>query len=129
MAHFSQHSLQQLNTLDPDLQRILKEAIKIRDFSIICGYRSKEDQEKAFNEGNSRKHYPHSKHNTLPSVAVDIAPWPIDWHNKARFIFLAGIIYCIAKRLGIKIRYGGSWEGWEFKKQTLYDYGHFELIK
>lgn len=130
MPKFGKKSLEKYNTLDPDLQKILDEVIKIYDFTILCGYRDKADQEEAFNTGRSKKHFPHGKHNRLPSIAVDIAPWPIDWENRDRFIFLAGIIYSIAKRLGIRIRYGGNWScSWQFEHQSFEDLGHFELLK
>ena len=52
------------------LQNLFNEVIKDRDCTILCGYRGKEEQEKAVSEGNSKLHYPHSKHNYNPSCAV-----------------------------------------------------------
>jgi hypothetical protein len=108
MASFGKSSLEKLAELDPRLQEVLNEAIKIVDFTIICGTRSKEDQEKAFNEGKSKLHYPESKHNSSPSMAVDVAPYPIDWSNAKGFCYLAGIIMGIAAAKGIKLRWGGD---------------------
>ena len=129
MYSFGKRSLERLETLHPDWQLILNEAIKIYDFSIICGHRNKEDQNKAFTEGRSKLIYPNSKHNSLPSTAVDIAPYPIDWCRRDRFIFLAGIIYCISQQLGIEIRFGGNWSmGWQFEDQKFDDLVHWELV-
>ena len=129
MYSFGKLSTQKLETLHPDLQLILNEAIKIYDFSVICGHRNEEDQNKAFQEGNSRLKWPQSKHNSQPSIAVDIAPYPIDWKNRDRFIFLAGIIYCISQQLGIEIRFGGNWSmSWQFENQKFDDLVHFELV-
>lgn len=129
MYSFGKLSTQKLETLHPDLQWILNEAIKIYDFAIICGHRNEEDQNKAFKEGNSRLKWPQSKHNQNPSIAVDIAPYPIDWENRDRFIFLAGIIYCISLQLGVEIRFGGNWSmSWQFEKQKFNDLVHFELV-
>ena len=129
MYSFSKSSTRKLETLHPDLQLILIEAIKIIDFSVICGHRNKTNQNKAFTEGRSKLIYPNSKHNSLPSTAVDLAPYPIDWNNRDRFIFLAGIIYCISQQLGIEIRFGGNWSmSWQFEDQKFDDLVHFELV-
>ena len=129
MYSFSKSSTRKLETLHPDLQLILIEAIKIIDFSVICGHRNKTNQNKAFTEGRSKLIYPNSKHNSLPSTAVDLAPYPIDWNNRDRFIFLAGIIYCISQQLGIEIRFGGNWSmSWQFEDQKFDDLVHFELF-
>ena len=42
-------------------------------------------QEAAYKAGRSFSQYPQSAHNWLPSHAVDLAPYPIDWDNLARF--------------------------------------------
>ncbi|KKM82716.1 hypothetical protein LCGC14_1316750, partial [marine sediment metagenome] len=41
----------------------MDEAIQVMDFTIVCGFRNKRAQEKAFDEGKSEKHWPNSKHN------------------------------------------------------------------
>ena len=122
MAKFSKQSEIKLKELHTDLQSILSEAIKIFDFTILCGYRGQEEQEKAFLNGNSKAHFGQSKHNFKPSLAVDIAPYPIDWNNVERFKNLADIILKIANEKNIKLIWGGNW-------QKLKDYPHFELQK
>lgn len=123
MYKFSKTSKLHYATLDPKLQQILDKAIQYYDFSIICGHRNKEGQEKAFKEGKSKKCWPESKHNQNPSIAVDIAPWNngIDWNNIEEFYYMAGIIMAIAERHFIKLRWGGHWK-------TLKDCPHFELL-
>lgn len=127
MPTFGQRSLDNLASAHPDLQRVCKEAIKVYDFTVICGHRGKEEQEAAVRTGKSKTHYPNSKHNSMPSLAVDIAPYPIDWNNKERFYYLAGVMMGIAAQLGIALRWGGNWNG----DQTLgdWDLPHFELKK
>jgi len=130
MASFGRQSQKHRKTLHPDLQTVLDEAIKIYDFSITCGHRGKDAQNKAFADDKSTKQWPDSKHNKFPSDAVDLCPYPVDWENRDRFIFLIGIIYCIAKQKSIKIRSGGNWKGdWQFGKQKFDDLVHFELIQ
>jgi hypothetical protein len=74
-----------------------------------------------------------SKHNTDPSLAFDVAPYPIDFASRtkvlARFYYLAGLIISCAASLGIKLRWGGDWDGdLDFEDQTFDDLGHFEKV-
>ncbi len=101
--------------------------IKHYDCTILEGYRSDEDQLKAFNTGKS-KIKSGGKHNQKPSLAVDVVPWPIDWASKDRFYHFAGFVQGIAQMLDIKIRFGGDWNGnRNFKDQAFVDLPHFEL--
>ncbi|KKK64530.1 hypothetical protein LCGC14_2983240 [marine sediment metagenome] len=129
MASFGRASKRRYETLHYLLQKILDRAIQVTDFSILCGYRNEQEQEEAFVKGNSKRHYPDSKHNQNPSIAVDLVPYPIDWENRDRFIFLAGVIFTIAQQLEIKIRFGGNWSmSLLFEKQKFDDLVHFELV-
>ena len=121
MPGFGKRSRLKLDTCHPDLQEILREAIRIYDFSILCGSRNEEEQNELFDTGRSKVKYPHSKHNSDPSRAVDIAPYPIDWNDKERFHELAGIIKAVAYDKGVELKWGG-----DFK--NFFDGPHFELI-
>lgn len=121
MPSFSGTSLAALRTADPRLQSIMHEVIKYFDFTVLVGYRGKEDQDKAVAEGNSKTPWPASKHNTQPSKAVDVAPYPIDWKDTTRFARLMGHIERVASEQGIKIRLGMDFT-------TLRDFPHVELI-
>jgi peptidoglycan L-alanyl-D-glutamate endopeptidase CwlK len=126
---FGKSSRRRLLTLDPALQRLLEEAIKHVDFSIICGHRGRADQERAFLEGKTEVHFPHSKHNSFPSKAVDVAPWPIEWQDHEGFTLLAGILYGIAKMQGIEIRLGIDWDGDGYvEEHNFKDRPHIELL-
>lgn len=128
MPTFSKASLEKLKTLDPRLQILLNEAILHIDFSILVGHRGEEDQNKAFAEKKSNFKWPQSKHNKLPSMAVDVAPYPIDWDDPARFARLFGYIERIANELQIPIRWGGDWNrNWRTKDERLVDMPHIEL--
>lgn len=111
MPKFSIISEVRLKTCHPDIQRVLREAIKYADFTILCGHRGKAEQDKAVIEKKSKVSYPNSKHNKVPSLAVDIAPYPIDWNNRASFYYLAGFIIGLGKGMGVELRYGGDWNG------------------
>lgn len=128
MPTLSKTSKARLATCDIRLQKIVEEAIKITDFSVLCGHRGKEEQDLAYARGFSKVKYPNSKHNGLPSKAVDLAPWPINWNNIDRFIKLADIILKIAKQKKIKIRWGADWNrNGEWRDEKFRDWPHFEL--
>ena len=135
MPSFGTASKKRRETIDTGLKEIIDSAIKVFDFTIVCGHRNKTQQEKAFNDGHSQLHWPDSKHNSKPSKAVDLAPYDpvnrrIDWNNRDRFILLAGVIMGIAHSKGIKIRWGGDWDGDTFMhNQRFHDLPHFELVE
>jgi peptidoglycan L-alanyl-D-glutamate endopeptidase CwlK len=80
------------------------------DVSIIDGHRGKERQNEAFKNGFSTLKYPDSKHNSNPSRAVDVAPYPIDWKDIERFEELALIIFEVANEMNVDIEWGGNWK-------------------
>ncbi len=118
MPHFSKKSKDILATCHPKLRLICNKAIIVTDFSVLDGYRDKESQNRAYSDGFSEKKFPESMHNKIPSPAVDVAPYPIDWNDIKRFYYLAGVFEGIAKENDIYLRWGGEWE----------DFGHFEVI-
>jgi peptidoglycan L-alanyl-D-glutamate endopeptidase CwlK len=131
MYKFGKKSQERLETCHADLQKILNEVIKIYDFSVLEGERTLEQQQEYFKEGKSKLDgiNKKSKHQSKPSLAVDIAPFPIDWNDTKRFYFLAGLVIAKANELGIKIRWGGSWNGsFDFKQNKFNDLPHFELV-
>ena len=128
MYKFGKSSLERLNNAHPKLQQILTKLIEIVDFSILCSYRSEEEQNDVFNKGLSKVQYPNSKHNSNPSRAVDIIMYPIDWNNIQNFYYLAGLVKGIAHSEGIKIRWGGDWDSDnDFSDEKFRDFPHFEL--
>ena len=92
MYSFGDRSELCLSTCDPRIVKTLRDAIKYYDFSVIKGFRDKEEQNKAYFDGASKLMFPQSNHNKTPSQAVDIVPYPIDWHNLQRFHELAEVI-------------------------------------
>jgi len=129
MANFSKKSLNKLSTCRQELQDIFREVIKVYDCSILEGHRGQELQDKYFNEGKSKIKWPNGKHNKIPSEAVDVAPYPIDWNDSNRFFFLAGLVKGIASQMGHKIRWGRNWDSDnDFNDQTFNDSPHFEII-
>lgn len=130
MPYFGERSEKNLRTCDSRIQTVMRKAIKKWDFSVLQGHRTKEDQNKAFDEGKSQKRYPESTHNTIPSTGIDIAPHPIDYNDLGSFYMLAGYIIRIAEEEGIELRYGGDWDGdKKTADQDFHDLGHIELVK
>jgi peptidoglycan L-alanyl-D-glutamate endopeptidase CwlK len=118
---FSSHSKKALLTCDIRLQEILHQAIKEYDFSVLCGFRNEQDQNYAFDNGFSRLKFPRSRHNSSPSLAVDIAPYPIIWNDPVRFIQLSQIIKRIASGLFVELQWGGDWS-------KFIDMPHYEIV-
>lgn len=126
---FSASSQSKLATCHPDLQKLFNEVIKHYDCTIVCGYRSEEEQEEARRKGNSKLSYPDSKHNQTPSLAADVVPYPIDWQDTKRFFHFAGFVLGVAKSLNIDIRWGGDFSSdLNFKNDSFVDMPHFELV-
>jgi peptidoglycan LD-endopeptidase CwlK len=135
MATFGKDSLEKLATCHPDIQKVMKEAIKQFDFKVIYGTRSAVEQMKLYKigrklvngkwtvigktvtnlDGVNKK----SNHNYSPSKAIDIAPYPIDWNDIESFKQMAQIVKNTALRLGVKLQWGGDWK--------MRDYPHFEI--
>lgn len=130
MPQFSKASLDKLNTCHPDIQRVLKEAIKYVDFTVTCGHRTKEEQDECIKEGTSETPWPTSKHNSIPSMAVDVAPYSngILWDDAEGFTLLSGIIKGIALTMGVNLRVGIDWDGdLVVKEHSFKDRPHLEL--
>ena len=119
MPAFGTRSALNLARAHPDLQRVLRDAIKYNDFTVICAYRGKADQEAAFKAGNSKARFGQSPHNFKPSLAVDCVPYPLDWDDIGRFELMGRVIMQSASRLRVPLVWG--------KTFSFRDYPHFEL--
>lgn len=119
----SARSERNLKDVRPDLVQVIRRAWSMRgdlDFEVICGHRPEKEQNEAFESGHSQLPWPQSKHNTMPSLAVDVVPLPVDWENVEAFERLAKLIKEAAKREGVAITWGGDWRmrdlpHWEVK--------------
>lgn len=140
---FGEKSLSKLSTCHPDIQKILNELIKIYDFSVLEGERSLETQQKYFAEGKSKLDGVNkkSKHQSSPSMAVDIMPYKKGTNafsgselDNRRFYVMMGMVKAISMRLkeeghiSHSVRFGMDWDGDDtFNDQTFHDLPHFEL--
>jgi hypothetical protein len=127
---FSTSSKRHLASAHPKLQKIFNRVVTLWDCTIIIGHRGEAAQNLAFATGASTKRWPEGEHNGIPSRAVDAAPYPIAWANREQFLYWGGFVMGVATEMGIKLRYGGDWDGdGNPRNQTLNDYVHFELAK
>ena len=115
-------SHERLSTCHQDLQQLVLAASEDFDLVVLCGHRGKEEQDDAVKRGTSKLPWPKSRHNTLPSQAVDLAPWPIDWEDVRRFDLLGAHVRRVAQNLELTITWGGTWK-------TLVDRPHFEVVR
>ena len=128
MPRFSTRSKSRLHTCDERLIDLFNEVVKGFDCTIIEGHRGKKAQDEAFNKGNSKVKFPNGKHNKSPSIAVDVAPYPIDWSDRDRFHYFSGYVLGIASQMGLNIRWGGDWDqDTQTKDNKFDDLVHFEI--
>ena len=125
MPKFGKKSTKMLKGVDVKLVNVLNQAIKHFDFTVIEGVRSLETQKGYVAKGASKTLK--SKH--IDGKAVDIAPYPVDYDDVERFVYLGGFILGVASQLGVEIRWGLDWDRDTYTKDTGFrDAGHFELI-
>jgi peptidoglycan L-alanyl-D-glutamate endopeptidase CwlK len=132
VPHFNEKSKKNLKECNMDLQRLFFEVIKHFDCSVTCGHRGKEKQDELFMATPQRTHvrWPNSKHNSVPSLAVDVTPYPVDYEDRERQTLFAGVVLGVASQMGIKIRWGGDWDSdTEVDDNRFDDLPHFELIQ
>ena len=103
MPSFSNRSRQKLETCHRDLQQVFNVVVQYFDCTILEGHRNEDRQNMLFDMGQSKLRYPDGKHNSVPSLAVDVVPYPIDWEDRERFVLFAGFVMGIAQAQGIKL--------------------------
>ena len=91
MSSFGALSKEQLQTCDERLQKVFNEVIKHVDCKIIEGHRGEALQRLYFKQEKTRVDWPNGKHNSRPSKAVDAMPCPVNWFDKERLCFFAGL--------------------------------------
>jgi hypothetical protein len=119
MYSYSEQSEKNLSSCDGQLIKLFSEVIRYIDNTITEGHRGMKAQNMYYNmePQRSKVEYPNSKHNKIPSRAVDAVPYPIDYKDRERMREFRGIVYGIAFTMGIKLR-----------KTIEWDLPHFELV-
>lgn len=135
MTGLSDYSWVRLRTCDERLQNIIEEVSEVLNIRVLSGARSQREQDQLYSEGRTKLKFPKSKHNIGPDIrplshAVDVVPYPIDWSDRKRFVYMAGHIMMCARSQGVKIRWGGNWDMDEIiiDDQSFDDLPHFEIV-
>jgi hypothetical protein len=120
------------NTLDRNLQNAVDFVLlHIADISLIEGHRSQVRQDLLYSQELTRVRWPNSKHNTDPSMAVDLQPYPkpqLESELREALSQIAGAMKMYALLHGYKIRWGGDWDrDGEITDNDFDDLFHFEI--
>lgn len=118
--------------LHPILQYYLDRVLhEVADISLTCGHRTQKEQNEAFDNNFSKLRWPHGKHNQLPSIAVDLQPYPMPENN---FKLAQGLGYIVGRMIqmaaadGIELRWGGDWDrDGDVTDQNFDDLFHVEI--
>ena len=134
MPRFGRRSKINLNSCHPDLQRLFREVVKTYDCSVLWGHRSEDEQNEMYLAipPVTKVQWPNSKHNAVPSMAVDVAPWvngKVCFEPRQCYDF-AGYVKRVAEEMNIKLRRGADWDGdGDINDQTFRDIIHFEIME
>jgi len=109
MFKLSTRSMSRLEGINPELIRVVTEAIKLTkvDFGVTCGMRTVEEQEKLVASGASQTMK--SKH--LEGRAVDLVAYvgsSVTWQLNM-YDDLADSMAKAAKDLGVPLKWGAAW--------------------
>lgn len=155
MATHGKTSQTHLATCHYVLQELAKRVIKHYDYSVLIGHRPESKQNAAYLNQISTKRWPESKHNKLPSLALDASPYPIpegwgdldltaphardlQWKERVKFYEMVAIFkFCWAEMCeedeqlaeAYGLRCGADWDGDnDYRDQSFDDLVHIELV-
>lgn len=156
---YSPASKAKFDTLCPELQDTMSTVLAWWDHTIFFGFRGQADQEKALADGFTTKPFGASKHNRMPSDAVDAGPFypevpagGIDWRtdkelmiaarngdwaafkaileNIKRWYSFSAFVRGVGAAKGYRIRSGCDWNNDQrFNDHSLIDLPHNEIVR
>ncbi len=131
-VRWSYSSQIKLEQVDFKLRRIVDMVRDMRDISIVTGHRDEVLQDLMFSGKPKRSHveWPNSKHNSMPSRAIDVQPYPyVEKSLREDLSYIAGLFIAFGKAEGLPIRWGGDWDkDGETHDNKFDDLFHFEII-
>ena len=121
---YSERSMARLDTCHPDLKTLMVAALQHpgcpSDISVLEGHRGETRQNQMKAEGKSQLGWPRSRHNTMPSMAVDVAPYidgvSWDWehyHPLAAHIKMVWVELKLAAGVSGVLEWGGDWRSFK----------------
>lgn len=118
----SNHDLRLLASADNRIQQFVTKLAQVSTipFMVTETSRSFAAQQAAYDSGHSHALPGQSPHDFTPSLAVDLAPLPVNWQNVQPFEELAHYAKIASTVIGIPITWGGTFP-------HLVDMPHFEL--
>jgi len=139
MPAFGTASRGRLDTCRAEIIKTLEIVVIEYDIIVLEGVRSWDRQAELLRQNKTTVGPGESKHNPPKladgtedgnwlSDAVDAAPYPIDWKDARRFIYMAGLIIGVGRTLGFDFRWGGNWDEDQviIDDQNFDDLPHFE---
>ena len=152
MAKFGVKSKENLGTCHQDLQTVFYEVVKNFDCSVVYGYRSPEIQFELYKKGrelingkwvlvDKKKRVTNcdgidikSNHNTFPSMAADVCPYPTMYSDMNTIRHFAGYVLGVARTLKAygaiesDIVCGIDWDNDnDLSDQSFFDAVHFQI--
>ena len=113
MPQFGQTSTSRLATCERDIQTIFMEVVKHFDCTVVEGHRSSERQNEHWQKGREKDiivdkskvvtykdgYIDKSIHQSHPSAAIDVVPYPSMWKDENKLIELRGIVKYVQAKL------------------------------
>jgi peptidoglycan LD-endopeptidase CwlK len=135
----SSQSRAKMNGVHPDLVRVVERAITLTtvDFSVLEGVRTLKRQQELYAQGRTKPGPKvtwtmNSKHRAQVDGfghAVDLVPYPLDWNATSKFAAISKAMMAAAKDVGVKVRWGGNWDGDDRPgEKGEFDGPHFEIV-
>lgn len=142
MPEFGKVSSERLRDAHPGLWRLFRDVVKRFDCQILETLRTTERQQSLYAQGRTTPGAivtqkdgvnRRSSHQARPgesfSRAVDVLPYPVNWHDTDRMHYFAGYVKRVAEELGIRVRWGGDWDGdTEVGDENFKDLPHWEIL-
>lgn len=131
-------SKRRLSTVDPRLAAVVEDVAGRMPIMVIFGHRTKAEQDDVVRRKRSKTPWPRSKHNSMPSLAVDLAPLKgrsIDWNDTPAFVAMAKLMRQAASARGVTLRWGGDWDRDGLTRadgdrdEVFVDLLHFEIVE
>lgn len=153
---YGRTSSEKLEQGHPVLQTLFQRAGRHTNITILNVFRGEVAQNEAFASGASSKRWPESKHNSMPSMAVDASPWPIpegwgdldgqtvrdrdlNWKERVKFYEMIAVLRHEWNRMcdenpvlakTYRLRFGDDWDGdGDYRDQDFDDLPHVELVE